>query len=74
MKHLAFMLLGALLGLGAAAPGWSETPKMCGTLPAAAQKEPVMFVDELNTVTDSGIPPIDRAVPGIFETAAFGLG
>jgi hypothetical protein len=67
------MILGALLWLGAAAPGWNETPKMGGTLPAAPQKEPVMF-DELNTVTDATIPPIDRAVPEIFETAAFGLG
>lgn len=73
MKHLAFMILSALLGLSVAAPGWSKTPQMGGTLPAAPQKEPVMF-DELNTVTDSTIPPIDRAVPGIFETAAFGLG
>ncbi len=46
---------------------------MCGTLPAAPQKEPVMF-DELNTVAASTIPPIDRVVPEIFETAAFGLG
>ncbi len=74
MKYLAFMILGALLWLSGAAPGWSETPEMGGSLHTAPQKEPVMFVDELNTVTDSGIPPIDRAVPALFETAAFGLG
>mgnify|MGYP003472010547 CR=1 FL=1 len=73
MKHLAFMMLGTLLGLSAAAPGWSEAPQMGCTLPAAPQKEPVMF-DELTTVTEATIPPIDRAVPEIFETAAFGLG
>lgn len=73
MKYLAFMILGALLGLSVAAPGWSEEPEMGCTIPAAPQKEPVMF-DELNAVTDTTIPPIDRAVPEIFETAAFGLG
>ncbi|MDA8141059.1 MAG: hypothetical protein M0036_20635 [Desulfobacteraceae bacterium] len=73
MRHLTFMILGALLVLSAAAPGWGEAPEMGCTIPAAPQKEPVMF-DELNAVTNATIPPIDRAVPAIFETAAFGLG
>jgi len=74
LRHLAFMILGALLGLSVAALGWSETPKMGDPLPAAPQKEPAMFEDDLNIVTDATIPPIDRVVPEIFETAAFGLG
>ncbi|MBI5550326.1 MAG: hypothetical protein HY911_02375 [Desulfobacterales bacterium] len=74
MRRFAVMIPGVLLWLSAALPGWGETPKMNGTVPAAPPKEPVMFVDDLNTVTDSTIPPIDRAVPELFETAAFGLG
>lgn len=74
MKTLAYLILGAIVGLSAAAPGWSEAPEMGCTLPAAPQKEPVMSVEELNTVADATIPPIDRAVPKVFETAAFGLG
>lgn len=73
MKYLTFMILGALLGLSVAALGWSEEPEMGCTIPAVLQKESVMF-DELNAVTDSTIPSIDRVVPEIFETAAFGLG
>jgi hypothetical protein len=68
------MMLGALLWLGAAAPGWGETPKTGGTLPTAPPKEQGMFVDGLRPIADSTIPPIDRAVPPIFETASFGLG
>ena len=68
------MLLGALLWLGAASPVVGEAPETGCSLPAAPQKEPVMSVEELQTVAEATIPPIDRNVPERFETAAFGLG
>ncbi|MDA8139522.1 MAG: hypothetical protein M0036_12805 [Desulfobacteraceae bacterium] len=75
MKYLALTILSALIWLSAAAPARAETPKMCGSPnPAAPQKESAMFMDDLKTIENTTIPPIDRAAPVKFETAAFGLG
>lgn len=41
---------------------------------SASPKESTMFLEASETTAKSTIPPIDRAAPQKFETAAFGLG
>lgn len=70
MRRAAMILLGGLFFLSAAPPGHTEPGS---SNPAAAPTEGTMFETELKTSHES-IPPIDRAAPATFETAAFGLG
>jgi hypothetical protein len=64
------ILLGGLFVLSAAFPGHTEPGS---SSPVATATEHVMFETELKTSNES-IPPMDRAAPATFETAAFGLG
>lgn len=75
MRHIATMILVPLLWLNATTTDSAETQKISGSpTHATPQKEDAMIVDDLTTTADSTIPPIDRAAPDNFETAAFGLG
>ena len=71
MKDHILMIFGALFWMSTTAPG----PILADSATTATPpKEDAMFMDELKTTTDTTIPPIDRAAPAKFETAAFGLG
>ncbi len=75
MKSYFILTISTLFSLSVTAQGLAEAPKMC-PVPGSAisQKEDTMFMEDLKNQTDIAIPPIDRAIPDIFETAAFGLG
>jgi len=75
MTYLALMILVPLAFLSAATTGKAESLKMNGNPTCALpQKESAMLADDAATTQDGTIPPIDRAAPDKFETAAFGLG
>jgi hypothetical protein len=75
MNHFALLILVPLALLNATTAGKAETLKMSGGPTCALpQKESAMLVNDVITTEDATIPPIDRAAPDTFETAAFGLG
>jgi len=75
MNHFAMMILVPLALLSATTAGKAETLRLgAGPTCALPQKERAVSVDDVITTQDATIPPIDRAAPDKFETAAFGLG
>ena len=75
MNHFALMIFVLLALLNDTATGKAETREMNGGPTCAVpQKESAMLADDVVTTQTATIPPIDRAAPEKFETAAFGLG
>ena len=75
MNRIALIILVSLALLSTTTAGKAETAKMNDSqICALPQKESAMLADDVLTTQASAIPPIDRAAPDKFETAAFGLG